>query len=116
MDRQQMLQEIQEAILKKIYPDLNVFEAIFKYWCVNEVKYSDEWWWVCVFSLSRVISALDDAYWYNDEYWCIFWIDMRYERYTICERKLLNEDNSDCMLDDQSEETIEALHKLLVRK
>lgn len=72
--------------------------------------------------LSRVLSALGEFYDYRRGYisFVEYIIDVDWKRENwednICERKLLNEDLSDAMLDDQSDETIEKLHEILVRK
>ena len=107
----EQLQEIQEAILNKIYPDLSISEAIYKYWCINEVKYSDEFGGVCVFSLSRVLSALGTD-WLFDSVWMFhIWNPT----HTVFDWKILNEDNSDAMLSDQSDETIQSIYKILCK-
>ena len=63
-------------------------------------------------SLSRVLSALGDEYSYDR--W-IEWYHSQYDAWRICDRELLKEDWSDAHLQDQSDETIQALHGLLVR-
>ncbi len=91
-DRQQMLQEI----YKEIWYD-NLY---------NFIGYDP-------ISLSRVLSALWDEYRYVN--W-IVWVINSHSQEDSFDRKLLTDSWNDAYLDDQSDETIEALHKLLVRK
>lgn len=65
-------------------------------------------------SLARVLSALGKLYFYD--WWLQWWeTEKKYEAYYICKRKLLNKDNSDCMLSDQSPETIKAIWEIVCK-
>lgn len=96
----EQLQEIQEKIGNYIQ----------HWWAI-------EWWWRKVYdpiSLSRVLSALGS--WFYYKYKFIYKIETYMENeYKLCERKLLNDDNSDCMLSDQSPETIKAIWEIVCK-
>lgn len=145
MNKQQMIEEIQEKIadktlsfgcnilwdwklkwmVTKIYPE-KVHEVIwnveFKDWVCRRLQpwanYKVIWHPV---SLSRVLSKLDDCYiyykWYitTSRYSSIEENSQDLVLEEVCPRKLLKEDWSDAYLQDQSDETIQALHPLLVR-
>ena len=75
-------------------------------------------------SLSRVLSALGDDYYYRDDICKVEVLSLYDENnelydepfdYYVCKRQLLKEDWSDAYLQDQSDETIQELHGLLVR-
>ena len=126
MDTKQMIQNIQdkigiwELIQSNDYnivrdPNIN----IIKYNCTICNEESKPWhkcerMFYKKISLSRVLSALGNQYWYvnwdiiydySDWYW-----NISYET----KRKLTNEDNSDAMIDDQSPETIKAIYDILL--
>jgi len=65
-------------------------------------KIVDDWWWW------RALAFWDEAIYDTSHSW-LNWDDK------VCDRKLLKEDWSDAYLQDQSDETIQALHGLLVR-
>ena len=72
-------------------------------------KWFTEWY---IISLPRVLAALWHPYYYFDDEikkYYDSWIQDR----IICERKLINEDKTGATLFDQSDETIEAIGKLL---
>ena len=101
MTTEEMLQEIQEKIAHE-YTDF------FSDWT------SEDWYYPI--SLSRVLSDL--SWWYGYEVcsWQIIeYIEWDFEYNTICYRKLLNENDSDAMLDDQSPETIKAIWEIVCK-
>lgn len=129
----------QEQILKRLYPDMSLNESknleLWQIWCKLtrwEYVYMDEYewqwiisWWSILYSpeileeeiiwlpptLSRVLSALGDDYFFQSNaiytYW--LWGQVVFK----CERKLLNSNKTDATLFDQSEETILSIAKLL---
>ena len=137
MDRQLMLQEIQEKIADKT---LSFWCNIIRINWIEEtvVKFDAKWdwsfylvtlcssvnthYWVSLslsdveniiiiwhpISLSRVLSALGHWYWYDFSNQMIMF--MKDSFIDGIYWYLLKEDKSDAMLDDQSDETIEALH------
>ena len=68
-------------------------------------------------SLSRVLSALGIHYGFYQSEWysIIYHLECQLIPWEYISRKLLKEDWSDAHLQDQSDETIQALHGLLVR-
>lgn len=111
----EQLQEIQDKIwIKRINEWLETVTDVW-YWehtySVNKWEYQE---WYYPISLSRVLSALGHWYWYDFSNQMIMF--MKDSFIDGIYWYLLKEDKSDAMLDDQSDETIEALHKLLVRK
>lgn len=112
MNREQMLKEIRWVIRSKIYYNwvpvsIDIMERKAEYYAN--------------LSLSRVLSALWDKYIYKQQSlvdMIVYDEPIESEKYYLFDipRKLLNEDWSDAMLDDQSDETIETLYELLVRK
>ena len=121
MTTENMLQDIQEKIGIKIlsYRCNNCDRLYTVEWdcfqCTRDMSYS------CreivehgSISLSRVLSAL------GDEYPCSYQVDMWYidildEKLSKIPRKLLTEDWSDAMLNDQSDETIQSIYKILCK-
>lgn len=117
----EQLQEIQEKIADKTLS----FWCIYEFWwdkfpiCIHSIKAlkNNVWTYKVIWhpiSLSRVLSALGHWYWYDFSNQMIMF--MKDSFIDGIYWYLLKEDKSDAMLDDQSDETIEALHKLLVRK
>lgn len=98
-----MLQEIQYKIAQE-YTDF------FADWT------SEDWYYPI--SLSRVLSVLDtsrknwhiETHQYKDWSFLIF---TEKSNMPVCGRKLLNENWSDAILDDQSDETIQAIYNIL---
>ena len=73
-------------------------------------------------SLARVLNALGDTYWYDWHRWWIVHYELWHNSLDYTQsfdywiwRNLRNEDWSDCMLDSQSEETIEALYNIICK-
>lgn len=62
-------------------------------------------------TLSRVLTAFGKDFWYN--YWVI---DNMYDGSFRCERKLLNEDMTECNLRQQSQETQDAIYNILCKE
>ena len=145
MDRQRMIEEIQDKIADKTLSYWLVFkyqeernDDLLHFCCIyddfgdrksisymsrgglchddylDEVQSSMVLIWHPV-SLPRVLSALGDEHYY-DHWEILCWeTEKRWEAFDVCPRKLLKEDWSDAYLQDQSDETIQALHSLLVR-
>lgn len=181
---QQMLQEIQDVILKRLYPDIDIQYKDLCFLCYNEEEiyllswvfwfnaydaierikwdYKDIWIMLYINSndkkyvgitswvydlykgkiyrvydwttndieemrnsfykyhsnthkptLSRVLSALGDEYFYTSNWIYTYW---RWDqRVIICPRKLLNDNKSDAMLDSQSPETIKAIREIICK-
>lgn len=112
----EQLQEIQEAVLKKVnYQEYRLYHDFIEKW--NKSIVADNRYKLSLnkpISLSRVLSALGDDYCLFQ--WEIFETDWwSWMRDTICSRKLLNEDKSDCMLSDQSEDTIKAIWEIICK-
>ncbi len=63
-------------------------------------------------SLSRVLSALGEKYWYVN--WVV-WIINSHNKEDSVDRKLLTEDWGDAMLDNQSPETIKAIWEIVCK-
>lgn len=64
-------------------------------------------------SLARVLNALGEDYYFIIDTW--IWEVFVSKDVNICPRNLCNEDWSDCMLDSQSEKTIEALYNIICK-
>lgn len=104
-------QFIQDKILLSIYPWCSIEEARLK-----EFEYSPSWFPI---SLSRVLTALWECFYYD---WNIYIEEFDtpllsnasfLTKKRICDRKLLNEDWTDCNLFQQSQDTITAIGVLL---
>ncbi len=118
MDTKQMLEDIYSKIgTKRINEWLEIVTDIW-YWehtySVNKWEYQEGYYPI---SLSRLLSALWNKYIF--EKWKIkyMWKSPSWswkQNHIICTRILLNQDNSDCMLDDQSPETIKAIYDILL--
>jgi len=122
---QQMLQEIQDKIANKtlsewcryisklnwkVYTYKWEWEDNYPYWAGLARDWDETILWHPI-SLSRVLSELWEWFWCIDGF---IW-NMK-KPINLCKRKLITDTLSDAMLDDQSEHTIEVLHKLLIRK
>lgn len=121
MDRQQMIDIIYEKIADKTLNE----------WCKLLVN---DWSWFyekiiswpddninsCIdvkvlwhrVSLARVLSALGK--WFQYYYWCI--METWTESWVCFKRKLLTDSWSDAYLEDQSDDTVKAIHDLLLDK
>lgn len=110
MDRQKMLEEIEIKLWCRTKVSSYKVD-LFNIKDVWEVILED---FVTPVSLSRVLSALGDDYIYSlcSIYSTDWWSRIR--EY-ICDRNLLLEDNSDAYLDDQSDETIEAIREIICK-
>lgn len=101
-------------IARKLSRFANSFDKQDEVVVVNNYYYTK---WKIIWlppTFSRVLAALYGiAFWYDRLTDAIYWINERYEKYTICDWKLLNEDWSDTNLFDQSEETQDAIYNLL---
>lgn len=103
-------QFIQDKILLSIYPWCSIEEARLKdfnigCWC-DRGNYPP--------TLSRVLTAFGIEFYFWNGIRHSEKISNNYEnRKYICDRKLLNEDNTDCTLFDQSPETQRAMALLL---
>lgn len=112
----EQLQEIQEAVLKKVnYQEYRLYHDFIEKW--NKSIVADNRYKLSLnkpISLSRALSAL------GDEYPCSYQVDMWYidildEKLSKIPRKLLTEDWSDAMLSDQSPETIKAIWEIVCK-
>ena len=81
-------------------------------------------------SLARVLSALDKLNWSHNQSWYVYfqweiyhqelyddWDRYDYSMYRkhISSRKLLNEDNTECYLDGQDEQTIKSIYNIIIK-
>lgn len=131
---------VQEAILKRLYPNLTLEEAKKKelwFWCI--VKHSDWEYWKQISKVKFVRKDRDgnrvttEDILSNDieiiglpptlpriltalgkDFWYNYWvIDNMYDGSFRPKRKLLNEDMTDCNLRQQSQETQDAIYNIL---
>lgn len=118
MTTENMLQEIQEAILKKVNSqEYKLYHDFIAKW--NKSIVADNRYKLALnkpISLARVLSALGNEYWYKK--WMLHqqlededWI---YDQ-NIAIRKLLTDFWSDAMLSDQSPETIKAIWEIVCK-
>lgn len=139
MTTQQMIEAIQEKIGDKtisnwcmafinweLYQYYNNWFTLItdksnKFWYISDIEYikKEEIIWHPV-SLARVLNALGEEHCYWSEW--IYKFDQVISAFVpewamieVCNRNLLNKDWSDCMLQDQEEETIEALYNIICK-
>ena len=134
MTTQQVIEEIQEKIADKTlsfgcrigldgYEDSIVLDVDYDLYlienkgrCIDKIHSDSYIIWHPV-SLSRVLSALSfvSAKTYLTQYEENYKTKVETEEWDKLYRKLFNEDWSDAYLQDQPDETIQALHTLIVR-